>query len=123
MKERVGSTTTFLLITRPNWPPTPTPARKWYAGGAHSKLTVNGKASDGTHAEVVLRGQINGRHVLNRGAPVNESSRVKFTFHKEDNPELPVSSYEISFPAYAQAWHSGKLIESFLVQGEIQVTE
>ena len=98
-------------------------ARKWYAGGAHSKLTVNGKASDGTHAEVVLRGQINGRHVLNRGAPVNESSRVKFTFHKEDNPDLPVSSYAISFPAYAQAWHSGKLIESFLVHGEIQVTE
>jgi hypothetical protein len=70
---------------------------------------------------MVLRGQINGRHVLHRGAPVNESSRVKFTFHKEDNPDLPANTYAISFPAYAQGWHTNKLIESFLVEGEVQV--
>ncbi|MDE0820735.1 MAG: M66 family metalloprotease [Opitutales bacterium] len=98
-------------------------ARKWYAGGAHSKLTVNAKAPDGIRLPMVLRGQINGRHVLHRGAPVNESSRIKFTFHKEDNPDLPANSYAISFPAYAQGWHTNKLIESFLVEGEVQVLE
>ena len=96
-------------------------ARKWYAGGNHSKLTVVAKSKDGQGTPVVLRGQINGRHVLSRGAPVNESSRVKFTYHKEDNPDLAPGQYSLSFSAYAQGWHSGKLIEAFLVEGDVTV--
>jgi len=96
-------------------------ARKWYASGSHSKLTVNAKSSTGTITPIHLRGQINNRHVLNRGAPVNESSRVRFTFQKEDNPSLAKGEYSLQFSAYAQAWHTGKLIESFLVEGTVSV--
>lgn len=96
-------------------------ARKWYASGSHSTLTTVAKKTDGSKTTIILRGQINGRHVLNRGAPVTDSSRVKFTFHKADNPDLPGGKYAISFPAYAQGWHTGKLIESFLVEGDLQV--
>ena len=96
-------------------------ARKWYASGAYSTLTVNAKSSTGQTTPIQLRGQINNRHVLHRGAPVNESSRVKFTFHKEDNPNLPKGEYTLQFPAYAQAWHTRKLVESFQVEGTVVV--
>jgi hypothetical protein len=96
-------------------------ARKWYASGNHSKLTVNAKSSSGTITPIQLRGQINDRHVLNRGAPVNESSRVRFTFHKEDNPSLTKGEYTLQFAAFAQAWHTGKLVESFKVEGTVIV--
>jgi hypothetical protein len=96
-------------------------ARKWYAGGEYSKLTVNSKSTNGKVTPIHLRGQINDRHVLNRGAPVNESSRVRFTFHKDDNPDLPKGEYSLQFAAYAQAWHTGKLVESFQVEGTVVV--
>ncbi len=96
-------------------------SRQWYANGSHSNLTVNATSQDGKLVPIVLRGQINGRHVLHRGAPVNEASRVKFTFHKEDNEGLPKGAYAVRFPAYAQGWHSGKLIEAFFVEGEVEV--
>ncbi len=83
-------------------------------------MTVLGDKADGTSARIVLRGQVNDRHILNYGAPVNARSRVRFRFHKEDNPELPSGSYQVRFAAYAQAWHTGKLIESFEVEGAVE---
>jgi len=94
---------------------------KWYGKGSHSKLTVQGDKPDGTNSKIVLRGQVNDRHILNYGAPVNARSLVRFKFHKEDNPELPAGTYQVRFAAYAQAWHTGKLIESFEVEGAIEV--
>jgi hypothetical protein len=94
---------------------------KWYGKGSHSKLTVLGVKPDGSRARIVLRGQVNDRHILNFGAPVDASSRVRFRFHKEDNPELPAGTYQIQFAAYAQAWHTRKLVESFEVRGEVEV--
>lgn len=96
-------------------------AGKWYAKGSHSTLTVVGETRDGVSANIALRGQINDRHALNRGAPVNESSRVRFTFHKEDNPDLAYGVYQIQFAAYAQGWHIREIIESFEVRGTIEV--
>lgn len=95
-------------------------AGQWYAKGSDSRLTVVGKTRDGARANLVLRGQINDRHALNRGAPVTESSRVRFTFHPEDNPGLPTGIYEVRFAAYAQGWHVREIIESFEVQGTIE---
>ena len=94
---------------------------KWYAGGDHSKITVNAISNRGVPTPIVLRGQINGRHVINRGAPVGEASRVQFTYLAEDNPDLTPGKYKIGFPAYAQAWHTGQLVESFQVFGLITV--
>jgi hypothetical protein len=94
---------------------------KWYAGGEFSTITVNAISNRGEPTPIVLRGQINGRHVINRGAPVGESSRVQFTFLAADNPDLKPGKYKIGFPAYAQAWHTGQLVESFQVFGLITV--
>ena len=94
---------------------------KWYAKGNHSRLTVVGGSEDGGKANIVLRGQVNDRHVLNHGAPVNASSRVRFRFHKEDNPDLPAGTYEVRFAAYARGWHSRKLVESFEVRGTVSM--
>jgi hypothetical protein len=96
-------------------------AGKWYAKGSHSKLTVVGKTKDEARVNIVLRGQINDRHVLNHGAPVTASSRVRFKFHKEDNVDLPAGNYPIQFAAYAQGWHIREIIESFEVRGTIEV--
>ncbi len=96
-----------------------TKSGKWYAKGDHSKLTVMAKRDDGSRVAIILRGQINDRHALNRGAPVNESSRVRFRFHKEDNKALPSGSYGIEFACYAQGWHSKKLVECFKVHGKV----
>jgi hypothetical protein len=96
-------------------------AGKWYGKGSHSKLTVVGRTEDGVRADIVLRGQINDRHALNRGAPVTESSRVRFRYHQEDNPNLSAGGYTLRFDAYAQGWHSGKMVEAFEVQGTFEV--
>lgn len=90
---------------------------KWYAEGQYSKVTVRAVTADGMKQPIVLRGQINGRHALNRGAPVTESSRVSFHFHSEDNPGLQAGKYQVQFSAYAQGWHAKRLIESFRVVG------
>lgn len=94
---------------------------QWYAKGNHSKITVLAQSEDGTPTPIQLRGQINDRHALNRGAPVNEPSRVRFRFHPEDNPDLAKGTYEMEFPAYARGWHKAETIEAFLVQGTVQV--
>lgn len=91
----------------------------WYAKGKFSKITVHAESARGTRQPIVLRGQINDSHVLNRGAPITESSRVRFQFHREDNPELPAGRYQVKFFAYAQGWHAKRLIESFRVVGVI----
>ena len=93
----------------------------WYKKGNYTKITVNGTTTRGVTQPIVLRGQINGRHVINRGAPVTESSRVRFTFHQEDNPKVRAGQYRIQFTGYAQAWHAKRLIESFQVAGMVQV--
>ena len=93
----------------------------WYAKGEHSKMTVNAVPSKGGIQPIVLRGQINDAHVINRGAPITESSRVRFTFHPEDNPNVPAGRYQVQFFAYAQGWHDRRLIESFRVVGVVQV--
>ncbi|TWT95487.1 Metalloprotease StcE precursor [Neorhodopirellula pilleata] len=93
----------------------------WYAKGTHSKMTVNAIARDGRQQPIVLRGQINGSHVINRGAPITESSRVRFTFQQEDNPNVPAGKYRIQFSAYAQGWHAKRLIESFQVVGVVDI--
>lgn len=98
----------------------------WYAKGKHSKITVNAvrptkDQQTGDQQPIVLRGQINDAHVINRGAPITESSRVRFTFHREDNPEVPPGKYQVQFSAYAQGWHAKRLIESFQVVGVINV--
>ncbi len=94
-------------------------AAQWYAKGSHSKLTVAAETKSGARAKVVLRGQINDRHALNRGAPVTESSRVRFRFHPEDNPGFPAGEYQVSFAAYAHGWHDRRIIEAFEVRGAI----
>jgi hypothetical protein len=96
-------------------------AAGWYAKGDYSTVTVLGEAGDGVIKPIVLRGQINDRHVINRGAPVTESSRVRFSFFPEDNPSLPPGNYKIAFPAYAQAWHAKQLVESFQVVGIVKI--
>ena len=93
----------------------------WYAAGEYSSLTVMGEATGGNKRPIKLRAQINDRHVINRGAPVTESSRVRFTFFAEDNPDLPPGNYKIAFSAYAQAWHAKQLVESFQVVGIIKL--
>ena len=93
----------------------------WYAKGKHSKVTVNGVRSDGGGQAIVLRGQINDVHRIDRGAPITESSRVRFTFHQDDNPDLPAGKYRVQFSAYAQGWHAKKLIEAFSVVGMVEV--
>ena len=93
----------------------------WYAAGEYSSLTVMGEATGGNKQPIKLRAQINDRHVINRGAPVTESSRVRFTFFAEDNPDLPPGNYKIAFSAYAQAWHAKQLVESFQVVGIIKL--
>ena len=93
----------------------------WYAKGEYSLITVNAVSAGGDRQTIVLRGQINDRHVLNRGAPVTESSRVRFSFHKEDNRDLQEGKYQVQFSAYAQGWHAKRLIESFQVVGEVDV--
>jgi hypothetical protein len=70
---------------------------------------------------VVLRGQVNDRQVLNHGAPVDARSRVRFSFHQEDNPELPAGDYQLRFAAYARGWHTRKTVEAFEVQGTVKV--
>jgi hypothetical protein len=94
---------------------------KWYAKGSHSKLTVVAQTKDGAQADVVLRGQVNDRQVLNHGAPVDARSRVRFSFHQEDNPELPAGDYQLRFAAYARGWHTRKTVEAFEVQGTVKV--
>lgn len=94
---------------------------KWYAKGDHSKITVNAISSQGDRQPIVLRGQTNDSHVINRGAPVTESSRVRFTFQRQDNPDVPTGRYQVQFPVYAQGWHAKRLIESFRVVGVITV--
>ena len=79
-----------------------------------------GEATNGDKQPIKLRAQINDSHVINRGAPVTESSRIRFTFFAEDNPNLPLGNYKIAFPAYAQAWHAKRLVESFQVVGIIK---
>ena len=95
--------------------------RQWYAGGSHSTLTVVGATADGNKVAIALRGQINDRHVLNRGAPINEQSRVRFHYHPEDNPDLPRGEYTVEFAAYAIGWHTRRLIEAFKVHGRVAV--
>ena len=96
-------------------------AAGWYAKGEYSKITVIGESSGGDKQQLILRGQINDRHVINRGAPVTESSRVRFTYFPVDNPDLPPGNYKVAFPAYAQGWHAKRLVESFQVTGIIKV--
>ena len=96
-------------------------AAGWYAAGEYTSLTVVGEATNGEKQPIKLRAQINDRHVINRGAPVTESSRIRFTFFAEDNPTLPLGNYKIAFPAYAQAWHAKRLVESFQVVGIIKL--
>ncbi len=93
----------------------------WYAKGEHSKITVNAVSSKGGQQPIVLRGQINDSHVINRGAPVTEKSRVRFTFQQEDNPDVSAGKYQVQFSAYAQGWHAKTLIESFRVVGVVEV--
>ncbi|WP_197455099.1 M66 family metalloprotease [Stieleria varia] len=93
----------------------------WYAKGDHTKITVNAADSQGGRQPIVLRGQINDSHVISRGAPVTESSRVRFNYYPEDNPGVPAGKYQVQFSAYAQGWHSKRLIESFRVVGLIDV--
>jgi hypothetical protein len=93
----------------------------WYASGEFSSVTVIGELPNGEKQPIVLRGQINDRHVINRGAPVTESSRIRFSFFPEDNPSLPPGNYKIAFSAYAQAWHAKRMIESFQVVGVVKV--
>lgn len=95
-------------------------AAKWYATGKYSTVTVMGESQAGEKQAIVLRGQINDRHAINRGAPVTESSRIRFTFLAEDNPNLPPGNYKIAFSAYAQGWHAKRLIESFQVVGVVK---
>lgn len=100
----------------------PTPkSRQWYAKGKHSTITVRAKRDDGSFVPMVIRGRINNRHAVNRGAPVNESSRVRFTYHAEDNPDVTAGTYDIRFSAYAHGWHTNKLIEAFEVFGKVEV--
>ncbi len=94
---------------------------KWYAKGKYSKITVNAISSQGDRQPIVLRGQINESHVINRGAPITEASRVRFTFEQQDNPDVPSGKYQVQFPVYAQGWHAKRLIESFRVVGAITV--
>ena len=68
---------------------------------------------------MVLRGQINDKHVLNRGAPVEESSRVRFQYHPGDNPDLPAGTYDVAFTAFAKGWHKGDFVEAFEVHGTV----
>ncbi|MDC0278620.1 M66 family metalloprotease [bacterium] len=93
----------------------------WYAKGSYSTVTVITLNADETQASIVLRGQINDSHVINRGAPVTESSRIRFTYHPDDNPDLAPGNYRISFPVFAQAWHVNQLVEAFRVVGVIRV--
>ncbi len=95
--------------------------RGWYAEGSHSTLTVVGTATDGSKAEIALRGQINDAHVLRRGAPITEQSRARFRYHPEDNADLPRGEYAVEFAAYAIGWHTGRLIEAFTVHGSVSV--
>ena len=94
---------------------------KWYAKGSYSTITVNAISSQGDRQPIVLRGQINDSHVINRGAPITEASRVRFTFQRQDNPDVPTGKYNVQFPVYAQGWHAKRLIESFRVIGVITV--
>lgn len=103
-----------------------TESATWYAKGKHSRITVNAirvaKGQESSDPQpIVLRGQINDSHVLNRGAPITESSRVRFTFHPEDNADVPAGEYQVRFSAYAQGWHAKRLIESFQVVGVVEV--
>ena len=93
----------------------------WYAKGKHSTITVRAVDASGNQQSIVLRGQINDSHVISRGAPVTESSRVRFSFDRQDNPDLSPGKYQVKFSAYAQGWHAKKLIESFQVVGVIGV--
>lgn len=95
--------------------------RHWYGKEAESKLVVFGRRSDGTEERVVLRGQINGSRALSHGAPVTSSSRVRFTYQADDNPDLPKGTYAVSFYAYAHGWHTNKLVEAFEVRGSVDV--
>ncbi len=95
--------------------------RHWYGKAKTTRLTVIGIAADGSKHRIHLQGQINDQHALSHGAPVNSPSRVRFSFHKADNPKLPKGSYAVTFSAYAQGWHIKKLIEAFKVSGKIVV--
>jgi hypothetical protein len=96
-------------------------AGQWYGKGSHSKLSVLGRTTKGQVAVIVLRGQVNDRHILNFGAPVDATSRVRFRFHAEDNPSLAKGVYEVGFAAYAHGWHARRVIEAFEVEGSVVV--
>lgn len=84
--------------------------RGWYKAGQYSTLTVLGEDAEGAQAMINLRGQKNDRYVLGRGDGKYDASRLRFSYHAEDNPELAPGSYSVAFTAYAHGWHKPVMI-------------